>query len=150
PEGAVCGEMGGLRLGGGQSVQRSRGNSYEPRASSIGSAKLIHIHANRTISARSSGSFMHSASDKHSHAFARYALLAAIGTFSSQPSRDPLNGSARFYARRLAARLRSHSMMSSPHRDWFLRGEPSSGGFASCVDNATMGNLFRDYFFPGQ
>ena len=33
------------------------------RASSIGSAKLIHISANRTTSARSSGSFMHSASD---------------------------------------------------------------------------------------
>src|SRR5215510_5131844 len=67
-----------------------RGNSYELRASSIGSAKLIHIRANRTISARSSGSFRHSASDKHSHAFARYALSAAIGTFSSQSSRDPL------------------------------------------------------------
>src|SRR5215475_8659185 len=90
-----------------------RGNSYESRVSSIGSAKLIHIHANRTISARSTGSFRHSASDKHSHAFARYALSAAIGTFSSQFSRDPLNGSARAYARRLAARLRrfSHSMI---------------------------------------
>jgi hypothetical protein len=35
---------------------------------------------------------MHSASDKHSLAFARYALSAAIGTFSSRPPRDPLNG----------------------------------------------------------
>jgi hypothetical protein len=60
------------------------------RASSIGSARLIHIDANRTISARSSGSFMDSASDKHSLAFARYALLAAIGTFSSQFPRDLL------------------------------------------------------------
>jgi hypothetical protein len=35
-------------------------------------------------------------------------------TFSSQSSRDPLNGSARAYARRLAARLRRfHTMMSS-------------------------------------
>jgi hypothetical protein len=32
---------------------------------------------------------MHSASDKHSHAFARYVLLAAIGIFSSQSSRGP-------------------------------------------------------------
>src|SRR5262249_19339293 len=38
---------------------------------------------------------MHSASDKYSHAFARYALSAAIGTFSSQSSRDPLHGLAR-------------------------------------------------------
>jgi hypothetical protein len=68
----------------------TRGASYAPGASSIGSAKFIHIRANRTISARSSGSFMHSASDKHSRAFARYALSAAIGTFSPQFSRDPL------------------------------------------------------------
>jgi hypothetical protein len=43
-----------------------------------GSAKLIHIDANRTISARSSGLFVHSASDKHSHAFARYALFGSL------------------------------------------------------------------------
>src|SRR5436190_15585874 len=93
----------------GPMTPRPRGNSYEPRASSIGSAKLIHIRANRTISARSSGSFVHSASDKHSHAFARYVLSAAIGTFSSRSPRGALNGSARAYARRLAgfqARLR--------------------------------------------
>jgi hypothetical protein len=71
------------------SLGRSVG-STKPRASSIGSAKLIHIPANRTISARSSGSFMHSASDKHSLAFARYALSAAIGTFSSQFHRSML------------------------------------------------------------
>jgi hypothetical protein len=34
---------------------------------------------------------MHSASDKHSLAFARYALSAAIGTFSSQFPRDLMN-----------------------------------------------------------
>src|SRR5262249_23253036 len=38
---------------------------------------------------------MHSASDKFSHAFGRYALSARIGTFSSQSSRDPLHGLAR-------------------------------------------------------
>jgi hypothetical protein len=49
---------------------------------------FVHIRAKRTIWARSSGSFMHSASDKHSHAFARYALSAVMGTFSSPPPRD--------------------------------------------------------------
>src|SRR5262245_12644649 len=98
---------------------------------------------------------MHSASDKHSHAFARYALLAAIGTFSSQSSRDPLNGSARAYARRLAARLRSHSMrlrshsmMSSPIATGSSEGNLPRAASRPCVDNATTGNLFRDYFFP--
>jgi len=44
-----------------------------PRSSPfIGSVRLIHIPANRSRSARRSGSLMPSASDKHSHALARY------------------------------------------------------------------------------
>src|SRR5260370_42700675 len=93
----------------GENCAHRTGTSYELGASSIGSAKFIHIHANRTISARSSGSFMHSASDKHSHAFARYALSAAIGTFSSQSPRDPLKGSARAYQPELARHYFVHN-----------------------------------------
>src|SRR5216684_3874652 len=49
------------------------GNSYAPRSSPfIGSVRLIHIPANRSRSARRSGSLMPSASDKHSHALSRY------------------------------------------------------------------------------
>src|SRR5207245_7538491 len=44
--------------------------------SPIGSVRLIHILANRSKSARRSGSFTLSARDKHSHAFARYLSTA--------------------------------------------------------------------------
>src|SRR6266699_4445418 len=49
------------------------GNSYAPRRSSVsGSVRLSHIRPNRSRSARRSGSLTLAASDKHSHALARY------------------------------------------------------------------------------
>jgi len=66
----LCARSGYGRTGG-----RARdGNSYGDLGigkSPIGSVRLIHIRANRSMSARRSGSFMLSARDKHSHALAR-------------------------------------------------------------------------------
>jgi len=62
------------RSGYGRTGGRRDGNSYGDLGigkSPIGSVRLIHIRANRSMSARRSGSFMLSARDKHSHALAR-------------------------------------------------------------------------------
>jgi hypothetical protein len=59
---------------------------------STGSDNCIHIRAYRRISARFSGSFMHSAKDKHSNALARYSLAAAlIRNSQSSPARGTPN-----------------------------------------------------------
>jgi len=66
----LCARSGYGRTGG-----RARdGNSYGDLGigkSPIGYVRLIHIRANRSMSARRSGSFMLSARDKDSHALAR-------------------------------------------------------------------------------
>src|SRR5216683_7543732 len=55
--------------------------------SPIGSVRLIHILANRSKSARRSGSFTLSARDKHSHAFARYLSTAFMAHPDGWPHR---------------------------------------------------------------
>jgi hypothetical protein len=88
---------------------------------------------------------VHYASDKHSRAFARYALSAAIGTFSSRSSRDPLNGSARAYARRLAALLRLSHLRSSPERSLRLacNRRTSSASRPGSGEETTSANVVR-------
>jgi hypothetical protein len=54
---------------------RTRGNSKAEGRSGIGSDKLIHMRANRSMSARRCGSFTLSASDNNSNPFARYSLV---------------------------------------------------------------------------
>src|ERR1700680_823802 len=52
--------------------------------SPIGSERLIHMRANRSKSARRSGSFMFSARDKHSNALARYSLAGFMARLAAE------------------------------------------------------------------